>query len=216
MTDEKTQVKAGGEPVFDGGRVPVKAIMPDGSIRKILVRFPTDAQWIKRGGLHKVSFRNLGRGSQESVMERPHEFDAELLAEILIAEDGADAVSFDAYESFRILEGLSKVWPIKDEDAEAEPLRIRLKVPGAITTHIFRMPTSKEKFQAERLAAARTVGNREIWSTNYMLGSDLYDAMCRESHGYSGPVPIVHKIAAVLAAVTAVAESLEGEDEEDF
>lgn len=216
MTDEKVKTEESKESVFDASLVPVKAIAPDGSIKRIKVRFPTDEEWIARGGRHKTMFRNLGRGNQETVLEEPNEFDAELLKKIIIAEDGAEADSFDMYESFRILEALSRVQVINDEDSEADPLHIRLRVPGAITTHLFRMPTSKEKFQAERLATSRTIRNKEVWSTNYQLGADLYDAICRETAGYAGPVPIIHKIAAVLGMVTAIREDLEGADEPDF
>ncbi len=198
-------------PVFDPARViTIKALTSDG-IKRIEVRFPTDQEWIEHSRRHKLVYRNLGRGIQEQVKEEPNEGDAELLAAIRKGE-GPEVEVFEAY---RILEELSRT-RVVENGAEPDPLQIRLQVPGAVTVHVFRMPTAKEKFQLGKLASARSADSREIWSINHEAAGDLYESLKKEALHYAGPVPIVHKLAALNALNTSLTRALEGDEPENF
>lgn len=210
---------------FDRSRpIEIKLRSPEGD-KAVTVRFPTDEEWAERTRRRKVLIRHLGRGRSETVPEPSEAADAELLAKIRLT--GADAgAEVDPYEAGRILDQLALA-EVEDVSPEPGDYRVRLRVPGAITGHSLRVPSAKELFEYKR-SFARIVDlpyNRQEITINLAAGATLYDRLCLAVEGYAPgadgaspatQVPIIHKAAAVRAAIDALEAAYAEDGPEDF
>ena len=193
-------------PVFDTGKlIDLKLMTPEGSAKVITVRFPTDQEWIDRQRRKKFFVKNLGRGKSETIVPDSNEVDEELVAK-LRKDDGA--VTIDGYEATQALDQLGSA-TIDDVVREAEGYRVTIQVPGAITSHLIRMPTAKE-VTLYRRAFTRILDlpyAKQEYTINLGAAGNLYGALAKEQTGYAGAVPIMHKVVVVKAAI----ETLESE-----
>ncbi len=191
------------EKLFDvNQQISIKAQLPDGSIKAITVRFPTDEELIERGRRIKVVTLNLGRGIQETVDQDPDPADAELINKILRMGEGPDV---DEYEAYRIIEEITSS-SMGEAAFDGEKVSVPLTAPGGIkTAHELRLPTAKEKFTYDKqFASVRSQQNKQVMSFSLSTAGDLYDKLKRTATGYAGDiVPIVHKQAVVLALLRA-------------
>lgn len=178
-----------------------------GTRKEAKVRYPSDDEFCERARKQRSIRRFLGRGKSESESLDSSAIDAELFARIRIDKDGDN---FDAYEAGMVLGKLERA-TIESCDREGDNFRIELKVPGAITEHLVRMPTRKEMDKHEA-ASVKITGARRAQEIRGFLepSGELYDQMKKEVTGYDGGVPIVHKVAVVAEVLAQVSA-----DEED-
>src|SRR3989337_883296 len=119
--------------VFDAGRqVEIKLQSAEGS-KAVIVRFPTDEEWVERQRRRKIIIKQLGRGISETVIPGSEEADAELLAKLRVG----DGPEIDGFEATRILEQLSQA-DVDDALQEAGAFRVLVRVPGGLTAHVLR------------------------------------------------------------------------------
>jgi hypothetical protein len=191
---------------FDAGRpIQIKLQSAEG-VKTITVRFPTDEEWIERQRRRKIIIKQLGRGMSETIIPDSEDIDADLLSRLRNGDGGAEV---DGFEATRILEQLGEA-EVDDVLPEAGAFRVLMRVPGAITTHILRVPTAKEIIQYRR-AFARVLDlpfNKQQLTVNMGTAAELYKKLSREIGGYAGDVPIIHQAVAVKAAIDALESGL--------
>jgi hypothetical protein len=184
-------------------RVPILS----GGEKAALVRYPSDSEWCERARKIRSVRRFLGRGKSESQNLDSDAINLELFDRIRQDKDG---VVFDAAEASAVLAKLDRS-TVEACEREGDNFRIILKVPGATTEHLVRMPTRKEMDRHEA-GSVKVTGARRAQEIREFLepSGDLYDAITKESVGYDGPVPIVHKVAVVAEILMQMA--VEDED----
>jgi hypothetical protein len=200
--------------VFDASRQIAIKLQSSEGLKMITVRFPTDDEWIERQHRRKVIIKQLGRGISETIVPGSEEADAELVAKLRNGDSGPEV---DAFEATRILEELSQA-DVDDVVPEAGAFRVTLRVPGAITTHVLRMPSAKEIIQYRR-AFARILDlpfNKQQLSINLGAAADLYKNLSQKTDGYAGAVPVIHQAVAVKAAIDALESGLGVAEPENF
>lgn len=197
--DETQNTQPAAAPVFDGLRKFTVPILSGG--RKVCtVRFPKDTEWCERSRKQRSIRRFLGRGKSEAESIDSTSIDLEIFERIRSDEDGPE---FDGAEAALVLAKLERA-SVESCEREGEMFRLTVRVPGAITEHLVRMPTRREMDKHEA-SSVKIVGARRSQEIRGFLepSGELYDSI-HESHlGYVGPVPIVHKVA-VLAEIMAM------------
>jgi hypothetical protein len=175
--------------------------------KEATVRFPSDSEWCERARKIRSVRRFLGRGKSESQNLDSAAINLELFERIRQDKDG---VVFDAAEASAVLAKLDRS-TVEACEREGDNFRIILKVPGTTTEHLVRMPTRKEMDRHEA-GSVKVTGARRAQEIREFLepSGDLYDAITKESVGYDGPVPIVHKVAVVAEILMQMA--VEDED----
>lgn len=195
-------------PVFDASRQFVVPIL-SGTRKECKVRYPTDAEWCERARKFRQVRRFLGRGKSEAQSFDADAINLELFERIRVDREGAP---FDASEAAAVLAKIDRA-VVEDCDREGDNFRVVLRVPGAVTEHLVRMPTSRE-MDKHSAASVKVVGARRAQEIREFLepSGELYDAIVQKDGivGYSGPVPIVHKVAVVAEILIQMA----AEDEE--
>lgn len=173
----------------------------DGKPKVASVRFPSDDEWVRRSKKRKVITRNLGRGSTQSETVGAEEVDQEIYAAIRL-ENSCD---LDAAECMQLLDRVGSCEVI-DYQHEGSSVLVTMILPGdSEATHRLRIPTAKQVLDYKRGLArvtSRPNGRDEI-AIDITAAGKLWDALHVEHEGYEGPVPIVHKVHAVRAAVEA-------------
>ena len=178
-----------------------------GSRKTCTVRFPTDQEWCERSRRQRSIRRFLGRGKSEAENLDSSQADLDLFDRIRV-DDGAD--TFDGPEAALVLAKLERT-SVEACEREGDNFRLALKVPGALTEHLVRIPTRKE-MDVHEAASVKVTGQRRAQEIRGFLepSGALYDSILKENSGYEGPVPIVHKVSIVSEVLSAVAQ-----DEED-
>jgi hypothetical protein len=190
------------EPVlFDAGRpIAINLRAPDG-VKTIRVRYPTDAEWTERQRRRKAIIKQLGRGMSETTVANGEEVDAALVAKIRTEE----TPEIDAFEAMKVVEQLATA-EVDDVVPDGDSLRITLRVLGATTVHVLKMPSQKDVVDHRR-AFARVLdlpyGRQEL-RINIAPVATLYKKLATSAEGYVGEVPIVHQAVAVKAAIDAL------------
>jgi hypothetical protein len=187
--------------LFDSTRpITINLRGPEG-VKALHVRFPTDDEWAERQRRRKVVIKQLGRGISETTVANGEDVDAALLAKIR-AEDTPEV---DPFEAMRVIDQLSQA-DVDDVIPEAGGFRVTLRVLGATTTHVLKMPSAKDVFDYRR-GFARVLDlpyNRQELTINLAAASALYKRLLQSAEGYAGDVPIIHQAVAVKAAIDAL------------
>jgi hypothetical protein len=198
------------DPVFDAARqVAIQLRGPDG-VKTVRVRFPSDDEWAERQRRRKVIVKNLGRGTSETTIQNGEEIDAAMLAKIRIGEE----FEVDAFEAQKIIEQLATC-EVDDVVLAGDAFRVTLRVLGATTTVLLKMPSAKDVNQYRR-GFARVLDlpfNRQELTVNVRAGGDLYRKLAEATEGYAGDVPIIHQAVAVKAAIDALDASFQEDPE---
>ena len=198
MAEEKTTA-----PAFDAKReIDVKLQLPDGTVKPVAIRHPTDEEWMDRQRRRKIIVKSLGRGMSETVPPDTPEEDADLLRKLLV-EQGPEV---DGYEATRILDQLADC-DVDDVQAEGGSFRVTTRVVGGKTRHLLRMPTAKEILRYRRgfVRMLDLPYNRQSMTVNMAAAADLYCQLRQQVEGYAGDaVPIPHQVVVVKAVVDAV------------
>jgi hypothetical protein len=179
-----------------------------GGLKTVMVRWPTDAEWCDRNRKHRIISRQLGRDKSESSGYGLDEANAELLQRIAVEPIEADPA--EATEIISRLESLRVV----ESSINGDRVAVRLRAMGEDLNHELKIPTARQKSEYFKASMRLLVvkGGREYRQQLEPSGS-LYDALVLKAEGYSGPVPIVHKDAA-LSAMFGEMDSLLADDAE--
>lgn len=200
-------------PVFDiERRVEIKLQSSEG-VRAVTVRFPSDDELIDRARRRKIIIKQIGRGTSETIVPEAEDVDDALLGKIREGE----GPELDAYEAAQVIEQLAAC-DVDDVLPDAEGFKVVLRVPGATTAVILRMPTAKEIFHYKR-GFARVLDlpyNKQSLIINLPAAGDLYAALVKRTENYAGAVPINHQAVAVKATVDALEAGLGVGERENF
>jgi hypothetical protein len=93
-----------------------------------------------------------------------------------------------------------------------------LRVLGANTLHLLKMPSAKDVSQYRR-GFARVLDlpfNRQELTLNIRAAGDLYKKLTDATEGYVGDVPIIHQAVAVKAAIDALDASFQEDRDGNF
>jgi len=179
---------------------------PDGD-KTVLVRFPTDEEWIERQKSRRTIIRQLGRGMTETDVRGGEEADAALLASIRVGE----GPELDPYEAARVIDRIGQA-DVEDVRREANSYRVALRVPGGETVHLLKMPTQRQIMEYRR-SFVRLVdlpyGHQEL-RINMAAAGALYDELAEAAEGYAGAVPIVHKVPVLQAVIQELEMEIDG------
>lgn len=200
-------------PVFDAARpVAVQLRGPDG-VKTIRTRFPTDDEWAERQRRRKIIVKQLGRQMSETTVPHNEEIDAALLTKIRTEE----SPEVDAFEAQKVIEQLATC-DVDDVVLAGNAFRVTLRVLGASTTHLIKMPSAKDVNQY-RAGFARVLdlpfGRQEL-TIHVRAAGDLYKKLIDATEGYAGDVPIIHQAVAVKAAIDALDASFQEDREANF
>lgn len=201
-------------PVFDAKRPIAINLRTPGGVKSVRVRFPSDEEWITRQRRRKVLVKQLGRGVSETTVANGEDVDAALLAAIQERSGDASAPDIDPFEAMRVIEQLSLA-DVDDVVSEGDSFRVTLRVLGATTVHVLKMPSAKDVFEYRR-GFARLLdlpfGRQEV-TINIASAAALYKKLLTATEGYAGDVPIIHQAVAVKAAIDAM-DAVFAEDRE--
>ena len=198
--------------MFDAARpITLKLQTPDGP-KAVSVRFPTDEEWTERQRARKIVTRSLGRGMSKSDVPGHEEVD-----EAFVRKVKTDGPEIDCYEAMTIVGVLSRC-DVTDVEREDGGYRVRMTVPGGETSVLLRMPTAREiyAFRREYVSAVDLPHGKSSTSVNLEAAARLFDALAGESTGYAGPVPIIHKEAALVAMIAEFESGLGVSDDNLF
>ena len=199
--------------VFDASRPVVVQLRGPGGLKTVRVRFPSDDEWAERQRRRKVIVKQLGRGVSETTIPNGEEIDAALLAKIRTEE----SPEVDAFEAQKVIEQLATC-EVDDVIMAGDSFRVTLRVLGATTVHLLKMPSAKDVNQYRR-NSARVLDlpfNRQELTINVRAAGDLYKKLLEAAEGYVGDAPIIHQAVAVKAAIDALDASLEEDREANF
>jgi hypothetical protein len=184
-----------------------------GERSQLVLAWPTDAQWIERARLRKYVIKRLGRGSSETSAEPNLEGDLKLYE--AIKRNGAPPLS--SAEASRVLDAMA-FCEIRDVELPQDEAIVTLAVPGGEVKHTLKAP-SAEQVRSLRRAAYRI---RDLPYNNQEMrifidpGAQLWDDCQGRSSDYAGPVPALHKDAAIRAVIDALdRELISGPEETD-
>ena len=187
--------------VFDATRPIAINLRAPGGVKTVRVRFPTDDEWAERQRRRKVVIKQLGRGISETIVANGEDVDAALVAKIRAGEDP----DVDAFEAMKVVEQLSLA-EVDDVLPDGDSFTVTLRVLGASTVHLLKMPSAKDVFEYRR-GFARLLdmpfGRQEV-TINIGSAAALYKKLATSTEGYAGEVPIIHQAVAVKAAIDAM------------
>jgi hypothetical protein len=184
-----------------------------GGVKQCALRFPSDAQWSDRARRQRSTRHFIGRGKSQTSDTDTSATDLQLFSALRV-EPGVE--SFDAAEAAAFIERLEST-EVTAGSWAGNARRIEMKVPGAHTVHVLRSPTQAEMRAHEKASTSQTFSNRSA-ETRVTLepSGELYDklAIVEKREGYTGAVPIVHKVAAVSHLLATLHELLAEENED--
>ena len=188
-------------PVFDASRPLALNLRTPGGLKTVRVRFPSDEEWTERQRRRKVIMKHLGRGINETIVPAGEEIDAALLAKIRTEE----TPEVDPFEAKKLVEQLGTA-EVDDVVPSGDSYVVTLRVLGATTIHLLKMPSAKDVFEYRR-GFARLLdlpfGRQEV-TINIGSAAALYKKLATTTEGYAGEVPIIHQAVAVKAAIDAM------------
>ena len=136
-------------PGFDASRpITINLRTPSG-VKTVRVRFPSDDEWIARQRRCKVLVKQLGRGISETTVANGEDVDAALVALIQEKPRDGDAPEIDPFEAMKVVEQLSLA-EVDDVVPDGDLFKVTLRVLGATTLHLLKMPSAKDVFEYRR------------------------------------------------------------------
>jgi hypothetical protein len=131
--------------------------------------------------------------------------DAALVALIQEKPREGDAPEIDAFEAMKMVEQLSLA-EVDDVVPDGDSFKGTLRVLGATTVHLLKMPSAKDVFEYRR-GFARLLdlpfGQQEV-TINIASAAALYKKLVTSAEGYVGAAPIIHQAVALKAAIDAM------------
>ena len=114
-------------------------------MKTVRVRFPSDDEWITRQRRRKVLVKQLGRGISETTVANGEDVDAALVTKIREGEEP----EIDPFEAMKLVEQLSLA-EVDDVLPDGDSFKVTLRVLGATTVHLLKMPSAKDVFEYRR------------------------------------------------------------------
>ena len=183
-------------------------------IRQVIVRYPTDSEFLEWRRKKKILQNDLGRDSYEIVPSKPEACDLALVK--LIQSDEAPIT--EEAEAYYILDRLFKTDISSRPEREGSGYTIRMKVMQKVkTSHTLRLPSVKETMDYERQRPPLTLkkfGQQEI-RLNYSAAGELYDKLKQFSEGYQGDTPVLHKQEVINVLLQQIRSDEEPGDSDD-
>jgi len=184
-----------------------------GSPQEVVLRYPTDAEWIARAKARKLIIRRLGRGVSETVLPEPGEAEVKLYQAIAI--NGAPAMT--PAEAQKVLETIGNCDVIgvelEDNDAEVEAVILNGRVK-----HRMKLPTADQvvKFRRSAFRLLDLPFNQQQLVVTPEAGARLYDECGGKSDDYPKGIPAIHKDAVARAVIDFTDRSLGPRDDGNF
>lgn len=170
-----------------------------GGIRRAVLNYPTDKQWIARSAASKTVRLDIGRGKSRSDRTPIEDFDKGLFTQQL-AE--TPEVEFDEFEATLVIERLMKADVIDSEIIGGDTARVSMEVfGGAIVEHMIRMPRRRQVVEYGRAAVHHTSTQKGGETTISLEPTQkLFDDLVVSSTGYKEGtrIPIIHKDVALV------------------
>lgn len=178
----------------------------------ITVRWPSDEEWSAHRKRRKIFQQQLGRGQAETQIESG-EADAKLYE--AIKHNGAPHLSVG--EANRIVDTIATC-DVLNVELRAEDAEVQLNTVMGEVKHTVRIPNMDEVRNLQRSTRLITLPyNRQEVRPNLESSAALWDRCSGRVEGYAGPVPNIHKDAAIRAVVAAIElEALPKHDESNF
>ena len=200
-------------PVFDASRPITINLRTPGGVKIVRVRFPSDEEWIERQRRRKVVIKQLGRGVSETTVANGEDVDAALVAKIRTEQ----TPEIDSFEAMKVVEQLSLA-EVDDVVPSGDSFQVVIRILGATTTHLLKMPSAKDGWDYRR-GFARVLdmpyGRQEL-TINIASAAALYKKLATTTEGYVGQVPIIHQAVAVKAAIDAIDTAFAEDREANF
>ena len=147
----------------------------------------------------------MGRGISETTVANGEDVDAALVAIIQEKPRDGDASEIDPFEAMKVIEQLSLA-EVDDVVPDGDSFKVTLRVLGATTLHLLKMPSAKDVFEYRR-GFARLLdmpfGRQEV-TINIASAAVPYKKLITSSEGYVGEAPIIHQAVALKAAIDAM------------
>jgi hypothetical protein len=183
--------------------------------KKIVVRVPTDSEFIAWRRKKKVVQKDLGRRKFQMEQSKPEPCDLALVSAIRVDKDGP---SIDEAEAIHIIGRLTECDVPNRPDREGSAYVIAMKVMRRLaTSHTLRIPSVKEQMDYERMRSSvifGQYGQQEI-RINFQAAAELYDKLKVSVDGYANDVPVFHKAEAVNVLLQELREEQEESPDED-
>lgn len=201
--------------VFDSERIIALKLRTADGDKTVRVRFPSDAEWIKRQKLRKIIVKQLGRGKSQTTVTPCEDSDLKLVAAIRVED--TEGPEIDKFEASFCVEQLATA---KVEDVVDEPggFAVTLRTVGGVTVHHLKMPSEQDKadYRSNFAKPLDLPFDRQEITVNIGAASDVYKRLCISTEGYKGSVPIIHQSAALQAAINAQEAPFAEDQTEDF
>jgi hypothetical protein len=192
------------------GEIALNLHSPDGP-KKVLVRFPTDSEFIEWRRKKKIVQKDLGRRKFQIESSVPEACDLTLLSEIRL--DKENGPSLDEAEAYYAIGQLAEAEVKEQPQREGSAYVIRMKIMRKLTTkHTLRVPSVREMMDYERMRSSVVFGQygqQEI-RINFRASAELYDKLKLSTEGYANEIPVPHK----AEAVNVLLQEIRGEQEE--
>jgi len=147
----------------------------------------------------------LGRGISETTVANGEDVDAGLVALIQEKPRDGEEPEIDPFEAMKVIEQLSLA-EVDDVVPDGDSFKVTLRVLGATTVHLLKMPSAKDVFEYRR-GFARLLdmpfGRQEV-TINIASAAALYKKLITSTEGYVGEAPIIHQAVALKAAIDAM------------
>jgi len=165
----------------------------------ITVRWPTDDEWVSHRKRRKVLQRSMGRG--QTVIEVDSADASARLYEV-IKQNGAPPLTVG--EAMHVIDNIS-VCDATGVELGADQAEVQLVIVTGAVKHTVKIPTLDQVRELQRSTQFITLpyGAQEI-RPSLGAAARLWDACGGQAEGYTGPVPNVHKDAAIRAVIQAL------------
>ena len=171
---------------------------PDGD-KKIQLRFPTDAEWIRRQKTRRVIQQSFGRGQSETDVLGAEESDEALVKAVIPAD-----FELEPGEATMIAAMLGVVF-ITEVRRDGAPFRVTIQtVGGEQSSYTVKVPSALQA-KNYRQKFSRPIDlphGKTEFKVNIEAGGELFDALCDQK-----ALPIIYK-SAIAAAVVSELERL--------
>jgi hypothetical protein len=178
----------------------------------VVVRWPTDEEWIPNRRARKIIMQSLGRGTSEQLPVDTGAADLKLYESIKL--NGAPPLT--PGEATRVIDAIAVCDVIGNELGAAEA-EVELQIVTGEARHKLKVPTIDmvKDVQKTNRTLNLQYGRFEI-RANIENYARLWDKCLIEVEGYEGPVPIIHKDIVIRAVINAIELEVAPKRDENF
>lgn len=177
--------------MFDSkAEINLKVHTAHGGSKRLLVRYPTDDEWITWRRKKKIVQRALGRGFDVEPAT-PEPADLDLLNAIKL-----DETQVSRTDAFRIVNRLARFEVIVAPTLIGAAYKIEAKIMDQLlTAHVLRVPSVQELAEYHRNYMSVVFGQYGLQTItiDFTAGEALYNRLVQRTEGYVHTVPVPHK-----------------------